>query len=397
MQPMRPLLAAPLRPIAAAVLSIALLATVPLARAAAQGSLGTQGFGYPTGELSTRALGTGGALGEFDLVSPLNPAALSFFGRTALALQYDPEFRSIDYGGRKQNNTIARFPVIAVGVPLRRRVTLGLSASTFLDRTFSTEFPTTTRFPGGPVNTIERIESSGSIADLRAGVGVYVSRALRVGIAGHVLTGENRLVSARSFEDTLRFGNVSDTSSIDYRGSSVSAGFELTPIRGVSLAGSLRKGGTLRALRNDTTLSRAHAPDRYGVGLRLDRVTGATFAASYARETWSRMQPLGTSALQTHDSEEFAGGVEALGPRLGDNALLLRLGGRRRTLPFGIDGAEIRETAFSGGLGLPLVGGRTLADVAVQRANRTPHGGSAAVQGVREHAWTLSVGFTVRP
>src|SRR6185312_14916219 len=42
----------------------------------AQGSLGLQGYGYPGGELSTRALATGGALGDFDANSPINPAAL---------------------------------------------------------------------------------------------------------------------------------------------------------------------------------------------------------------------------------------------------------------------------------------------------------------------------------
>ena len=57
----------------------------------------------------------------------------------------------------------------------------------------------------------------------------------------------------------------------------------------------------------------------------------------------------------------------------------------------------MRETAFTGGLGLPFSGGRALADLALQRASRTPDGGTTAVQGARERAWTLSLGFTVRP
>ena len=42
----------------------------------AQGALSVQGFGYPGGELSTRALATGGSLADFDANSPINPAAL---------------------------------------------------------------------------------------------------------------------------------------------------------------------------------------------------------------------------------------------------------------------------------------------------------------------------------
>ncbi|MGE5750306.1 MAG: hypothetical protein ACM31F_10130, partial [Gemmatimonas sp.] len=42
--------------------------------AGAQGTLSTQGFGYPTGQLSTRALANGGGIGEFDADSPINPA-----------------------------------------------------------------------------------------------------------------------------------------------------------------------------------------------------------------------------------------------------------------------------------------------------------------------------------
>ena len=45
----------------------ALLALVSGAQAArAQGTLSTQGFGYPAGGLSTRAASTGGGFGEFD-------------------------------------------------------------------------------------------------------------------------------------------------------------------------------------------------------------------------------------------------------------------------------------------------------------------------------------------
>lgn len=367
------------------------------ARLDAQSSLGVQGFGYPTGQLSTRALGTGGALGEFDPVSPLNPTSLLDFGRTFAAFQYDPEFRQLDAAGRRQRNTIARFPVVAVGGPFRRRAMFGLSASTLLDRTFAATYPGTQTFGTETVTDTNRTESSGSIADIRLGVAYAPLPWLRVGLSGHALTGENRLVSARKFTDTLNFRSTSDSTRLTYTGSAVTLGAEVTPVRGVRIAGSYRRGNGLAVSRNDSTLARANAPDRAGVALRVDRVAGAIFALSYARTTWSRMRGLGTAALEVNDTDELSAGVEALGPRLGEYPLLLRLGGRRRTLPFGVGGARVRETAFGGGAGLPLGGGRAIADVALQRALRTPEGGTGAVRDARERAWLLSVGFTVRP
>ena len=47
----------------------------------AQGTLSTQGFGYPTGQNSTRSLGAAGALAENDPLSVTNPATLITFCR----------------------------------------------------------------------------------------------------------------------------------------------------------------------------------------------------------------------------------------------------------------------------------------------------------------------------
>ena len=161
----------------------ALLVSVPLCSARAQGSLEGQGFGYPPGQLSTRVMGAGGGFAEFDPVSPVNPAAVALFGRTTFAFQYDPEFRTTEVGGQTVHNTIARFPVLALGVPFRRRFTLGFSASTFLDRSFTTQYQTTTLIGGDSVIANEVVESRGSIADLRLTGAMYVAPWLQVGIA----------------------------------------------------------------------------------------------------------------------------------------------------------------------------------------------------------------------
>ena len=388
------------RPTVGAIIAAAAI-VAPVARpAAAQGSLSGQGYGYPPGELSTRALGTGGALGEFDPVSPLNPASLSQFGRTAFAFQYDPEFRTTTVGtASPTHNTIARFPIVAIGIPFHQRFTFGFSASTLLDRSFTTNYRDSTLIGGDTVAANQTVESRGAVADLRLGVAAYVSRWLQVGVAAHRLTGNNRLVTGRQFQgaDTLNFGSISDSSTLSFTGYAVSAGAIVTPVRGISIAGSARRGGTLKAEFNDTVVGRAKSPDRYGVGLRIDRITGATLAVSYSKTTWSNMRGLGSAALDPRDSHELNGGIEAVGPSVGVAPVILRLGARRRTLPFAIDGSAVRELDYSGGAGLPLASGRALVDLTVQRAVRDPQDPVPLLNNVRERAWTVSIGLTVRP
>ena len=64
-----------------------LVALAVTRRAFAQGNLSGQGLGFPTGQLSARAEGTGGAIGEIDPISLVNPAALAFIGTTTLFFQ----------------------------------------------------------------------------------------------------------------------------------------------------------------------------------------------------------------------------------------------------------------------------------------------------------------------
>jgi hypothetical protein len=63
------------RRIATALAAVA-LCSIPAVSARAQANLSVQGFGFPTGQFSTRTYGTGGALAELDPLSPINPASI---------------------------------------------------------------------------------------------------------------------------------------------------------------------------------------------------------------------------------------------------------------------------------------------------------------------------------
>lgn len=381
------------------------------ASAAAQGSLSGQGFGYPTGQLSARALGTGGAQAEFDAQSALNPQGVGGWGGAGLFVQYEPEFRSVGTPGGQDRTTTSRFPLIAGSLPVRERFAAGISLSTLLDRTFETRSTRQDTIGTDPVRVpvvvSERDRSEGAINDIRLGVSFAATPKLRAGIGLHAFTGENRRTLVNTFSpaagaaDTAEIGAVQQQRVLGYSGNAISGGFEWRPGRSLALAASGRVGSDLTTRVGDTTVSKARVPSRAGVGLRFDGITGASIAARVDWQGWSAMRGL-SDGVPVRDALEYGLGADVVGPRLGTNAMALRAGVRVRDLPFGVrrpDGADgvdnldVREVAFSGGLGFLLAANRAMVDIGVQRASRSADGAG----DLDERAWTLSVGLRVRP
>src|SRR5688572_30643060 len=76
---------------------VACVVAAALARGiGAQGTLGSQGFGYPPGQLSVLSRSVGGATAEVDPLSPINPAALGLLRRGGLYLQSEQVNSSLD-------------------------------------------------------------------------------------------------------------------------------------------------------------------------------------------------------------------------------------------------------------------------------------------------------------
>ena len=366
--------------------------------ARAQGTLADQGFGYPPGQLSTRALGSAGALGETDPVSPINPAALGGWGRGGLFFQYAPEFTEVTVGGNTDRTTSTRFPLIAAAMRVGSHYTLGLSSSTFLARDFSTSNTVAQTLPSGTtVNTTTTLASTGAANDVRFAAARVMSR-VAVGVGLHAFTGQNRVTVTGDFVDPTDtsssnpFLQLSQSRTLSFSGIGVSAGGEWRPVRPLLLALSGRHGGTLRLNAGDTLVRSARIPDRVGGAVVFDGIPGTTLTARVNWEQWSSLDGLVSSEVKTFDATEYSAGADVAGPRLMGRALMLRAGGRRRTLPFSAAGARVDETAFAAGFGLPMSGERAVMDFAAQRATR-----SASGVGASERSWTIGLGFTVRP
>jgi hypothetical protein len=202
--------------------------------------------------------------------------------------------------------------------------------------------------------------------------------------------------------DSARYASFSQNSTLSYGGTAFSAGAEWRPRPSMSVAASARHGGTIKTRFGEDVQSEARVPDRYGAGVRYDGITGTTLAARVNWERWSSMQGLTLPGLPVSDVVEYGVGADVAGPRLGGSPILLRVGGRWRELPFGVRAVvfsglpaagDIRETAFTGGIGVPLAAGRVLIDIGAQRASRS----SDTRSDVSEQAWTLSFGLRVRP
>jgi hypothetical protein len=373
--------------------ALALLAAVMVApTAGAQGSVGTQGFGYPVGGGSVRTKGTGGAFAEFDALTPTNPAALGGIIRTVIAAHTEPELRKLTVNGVSEKSTVQRMPLIMLILPLRRGVAVSLSAASFLDRTFSTTTTGSAQIDGRSVTTNDQTQVRGAINDLRAGAGWQLSSRFRVGIAGHLYTGEHRATRERTFADTLAFGSVLDSSRVTYFGTALSAGGEATLGKGFTALASYRRGNELNARIRDTIVSRASAPTRTGVALRYDGIVGSVFAVGIEQIAWSDMTSLGSTTTTASDAMNWHAGAEVAGPKFRGLPLLVRAGYARNALPFGTVGQTARENRLSAGLGVPVAGEDATLDLSVQRASRTMSGSAFT-----ESAWLLGIGIQIRP
>ncbi|HEY2064567.1 MAG TPA: hypothetical protein VGG84_01335 [Gemmatimonadaceae bacterium] len=367
------------------------LAALPLA-ARAQGTLSTQGFGYPTGQISTRSLGAGGALAEIDPLSVTNPAALLNFGGSALYFQAEPEYRTLHVGGTSERTTIARYPLVAASIPLTSTLYAGLSLSSLLDRSFQTTVRGSYTLSDTTIGTTNVFQSNGAIGDVRAALAWAPWNWMHLGVAAHAITGDNRLTSTQTFDDTIRFARQIDTLTVTYTGKAYSAGVELYAGSAAAFAASYRRGGTMSLKHGDTTISQARVPDRLSLSAAYLGLRGSTIAVRTSHEQWTDMAGLGSPALRITDNWDTSVGADVVGPALLGRTLQLRAGGRWRTLPFGVLGADVKETSFSFGTGMPLARGRAALDLAGIHASRTASSTSAT-----ESAWTLSVGITVRP
>ncbi|MEP6508581.1 MAG: hypothetical protein ABJC63_10180 [Gemmatimonadales bacterium] len=378
-----------------AIIVVAALA-VTSAAASAQGTLSTQGFGYPPGQFSTRALATGGAISEFDFDSPVNPASIGLAGEPRLFLQYEPELRRLTNGSASSNTTTSRFPVISALVPAGTRATIGVSVSTYLDRSSGTQVTRNLDVAGVLATSTETNRVEGSLNDLRLAVGYTPNQKVQIGLGGHVFTGRNRDSFLQTFPDTLKFSSISQTTSLDFTGFGVSAGVLLKASRVFGIGISGLKGAKIATHVGDTLVSEAKIPDRISAGISYEGIPGSSISARLSREMWSKLNGLsGEAGSRAVDAWDSGIGLEALGPNISARQTILRLGARYRTLPYEAANERVKELAFTGGIGAQFFRNRAAFDFGVEYATRKSD--ASSLSALKEKAYIFSFGLRVRP
>jgi hypothetical protein len=382
------------------------LALVSAPAARAQGNLSVNGLGFPPGQFSARAAGTAGALAELDPVSALNPSSILGFGYATLSVQMSPEYRKITSNGVTDNTSTQRFPLFVGAMPFGSRWMVALSASTLLDRTWRTTTQDAQIIGGDTVRFTSTNTSEGALNDMRLAVAYETTPWLRLGVGLHAMNGRNVLTRARTFVDTLAFGNTNDPRYTSYIGNAISAGATLYKDKLGNLAFSWRRGGHLEQtvidsvvsttpggtpVLHNTVIGTGRIPDRMGASVSYNGLGGFTLVARTSLDKWSSLGSLDSFTGPAQDSWDTSVGAESSGQFAG-LPLAFRVGGRWRNLPFAVSpGAYVREGTLAGGVGLALAQGHALVDIGVLRASR-----SAGIP-VTESAWTLSLGITIRP
>lgn len=355
----------------------------------AQGTLSTQGLGFPPGQLSTKAATMGGAIGEADPLSPLNPAAISLLTASVIMMQAEPEFRLLTFGGASQATSVSRFPLFIGALPIRSKWVVMASASTLFDRTWGTTARDTQVVGTDTIGATVAQLSDGSIEDVRLAAAYTVNSWLRLGVGGHAYSGRDVLRTIRNFDDTLRFALDTSRSTLGFGGGAVSLGAEALWPKVAAVGLSYRRGGPLRTYQGNDVVRTSSAPDHVGVSLLYLGIEGTTLAVRLARDDWSRSAGL-SPTLAVHEGLDLGLGADVRGPKFGGGSMGLRAGARWRTLPFSNGPTAVREQTYSTGLGLPL-GPRAEVSVGGLRAFRSGPAGAS------ESAWTISTGFLVRP
>lgn len=355
-----------------------------------QGTVSTQGLGFPPGQLSTPSRTMGGANGEIDPLSPLNPAAIGMFRNAIVYMQGDPEFREVRVGNQLQRTSVARFPVFVGALNLGSRWTVSAAASTLLDRTWTTTSRDTQVVGGDTLRGTAVQRSDGSISDLRLAVAFATTTWLRLGVGGHAYSGRDLLETVRTFDDSTRFARDTQATTLGFSGNAISLGAHAFWPRIAAVGVSYRMGGGMTLYQENDKVASAGVPDRFGVSVSYLGIQGTTLAVRAARDNWSSLRNLG-GTLNVHEGWDMGAGAEVRGPTVGRGNLQLRGGGRWRTLPFSVNATPVRETTWSGGFGLPFAGGRVEINMGALRSTRTE------VAGVSERAWTISTAIAVRP
>lgn len=372
-----------------------LVAVLPAAAHAQSSQFGVRGLGMPGREQSARALGTAGAFALFDGESTVSPATLAYLGLLTASFNGMSDYRTSESPAGSASVRNFRFPQFLVGGPIKGTpFAASFSYSNYMTRDFSLAFPGTTSFGGPPIGIVDTLQSTGGINDLRLAVAYRPGRRVSIGVAGHIITGTNRLLLKRVFSDTL-YATALQRSELSFGSFGISVGVLAQVTNTLALSAMARTDGSASIDRDSTTqVGNVDLPITLGGGLRWHASRRLDLAGHAIWRNWSTAndQLLALGGTGANNTLELAGGLEYVTNAKRPGHLPLRLGYRSATLPFPvIAGDEAKEHGIAIGTGYSFAADRGTISLALERVWRSESG------GFNERAWLLSAGVTIRP
>ena len=372
---------------------------------AAQASIfGVRGPGFPGRPYSAAAIGAGGSLGLFDPQSQLSPASLGPLQTGAGSFTLLGDFRSVDTPAGSARTRDFRFPNVFITAPIRhQKYAFGVGATTYTDRDFTLAVRDSVVLRDSVRTYTDTTRSRGGLSDLQLAFAIRTMPKTTVGLAFHLITGTDRLVARRAFDDTS-YAVVLQSAELSTTAFGVAVGATRDLGSKVTLSALVRKDFTARVSVDSARYGGATSLGAdYGLpwtfaGAGLFRVSPLLQVATQAvYRTWASANQgmVALGAPGASNSLELSVGGELTSRVRRTTQFPLRLGLRYGTLPFLIgDGPTYQphEFAVSVGTGLRFAKQRGGIDVSLERAWR-----SASGSDISERAWLLSTGFSIRP
>ena len=372
---------------------IVLLGVTPAVLGAQSSQFGVRGLGFPGRSLGTHAIASGGAFGLFDSESSQNPAALTGAASLTSIFTISQGFRSQENPAGSASTRDTRFPQLMVVGPVRQATAaLGVSYSNYTNRDFTLASSSTVDIRGVPVGVTDTLSSRGGLNDLRLAGAYRIRERWTVGVGFHVITGNNRLESRRSFDDP-GFVASAQQAEISYAGVGISAGVIRQFGPRFAVAAMARTDGHLNVDRDSARVSTVDLPYSFGMGLRWQPSPKLDLATQATLRTWSGANSdlLQQGGLGAENTIEVAAGAEYRPDPRRPFRRPLRFGARYALLPFPlVTGEQGHEFGVSAGTGLRFAQQRGGVDVALEHVWR-----SQAVYS--ERAFILTLGVSVRP
>src|SRR5207248_9768149 len=126
----------------------------------------------------------------------------------------------------------------------------------------------------------------GARDDVRRAAGWSPASWLRMGLGAHAITGHNLVSISQSFADSLRFSAFTQQRVLGFSGGAVSAGIQLVS-RAFTAGFSARHGGDLNLSAEDTLLSSAKVPNRFGASVAFTGIANSAISIRTSRDNWS--------------------------------------------------------------------------------------------------------------